>query len=212
MMLSNPPRIKPKKLAHGLIVWTPKTKLTREVPIVILSVNPTTTQEFGTNRPSVSVSAYSLESNTTLPLQPKKLSKDSKAIGSKETNASAHIIAKATHKIHPRAPVAVSLTGPAAHPERVASGLKIAQPTNMPFKKACFEQNSNHSNYPPTRFMLTVVENPIIMPGEFSIKNKDMEFENWPWPTYERLGEKNHNHSLAMSSPKMGIANITGKK
>lgn len=47
-----------------------------------------------------------------------------------------------------------------------------------------------------TRFMLSVVGKPIIM----------------PWPIYDRLGVNVHIHSVARYVPNNGIVNTAGKK
>ena len=48
-------------------------------------------------------------------------------------SASVLMIPSATHRIQPRAPVDMSPTAPGAQPAILASGPRIAQPTNIPY-------------------------------------------------------------------------------
>src|ERR1700761_4798219 len=113
-------------VAQGLIPSLPKTSQTSTVPTNTETPVPHATHWRGTSRSSGSTSTsssspgyayFTIKSYTT---------------GRRETRLSAHIIANATQRIQPLAPVVISVTGPGAHPYRFEIGERTAQPTIIP--------------------------------------------------------------------------------
>lgn len=169
------PRTKPIMVAQALMPSLPNTTHTSTVPSRILAPTPQRTHFAGT---SLSGGSSSSSARSPLRFRPARSFTNSQATGTSETRLSDTMTASATHRIQPRAPVAMSPTGPGLQPESFASGERTPHPTSMPM------------------FMLSAMGKPMMI----------------PWPTYERLGLKDHSHSRARWVPKSGIAKSTGKK
>lgn len=153
-MLSKPPIKKPTIVAQGLIPSAPKTIHTRNVPAATEHPRPHNTHRVGTKRsvgskssisPSysfvsmepVNVGVSGVRGSRTTPSLPRTEVKDlaiiSRTTGEREIRLSETIIAKDVHNIQPRAPDAISPTGPGAQPLNFDSGESTPQPTSIPY-------------------------------------------------------------------------------
>lgn len=137
IMLNSVPSMNPSAVAQGLIPSFPNTSQTRIVPMMMLLRTPKMTQSVGTSRSSVSVS---LSTFCVSPFSERRIRRCrtrstiySTATGSKDIRLSTHMMPRAVHNIHPRAPYVISPIGPGAQPEYFERGERIPQPTNMPY-------------------------------------------------------------------------------